>query len=277
MSVSPVNTNSKDSLGTEVVPENLDQLNKDLAEMKRLGIPDGEARKLLADLKAAGIYVYVGSGAFSSVGATSLQDFMKLLSDPTKHLYIMDGNYNIKGDSQQILDSFKTRVAEALGKLPAAIDRLSQTVDLMAKIVESRKDMLASVEAMKRLLSSGDIEGAVMLLQTTRAKVLEAQLTTRIDGMQARNNAIKAKNDDLAQKQNDLAGLTGDDKKSDYQKKQAEITKAKGDLDALNSESQLDMIGIQGLVNKRNEAFDTLTNLLGKFQKTIDGIVGNLR
>jgi hypothetical protein len=31
------------------------------------------------------------------------------------------------------------------------------------------------------------------------------------------------------------------------------------------------------LVNKRNEAFDMLSNLLGKFQKTIDGIVGNMR
>jgi hypothetical protein len=30
-------------------------------------------------------------------------------------------------------------------------------------------------------------------------------------------------------------------------------------------------------VNKRNEAFDMLSNLLNKFQKTIDGIVGNMR
>ena len=130
---------------------------------------------------------------------------------------------------------------------------------------------------MAKMLESGDIEGAVMLLQGSRAKVLEKQLSTRIEGMSARNEAIRNKNDLMAFKQGELAGLTGDDKKADYANKQKEITKIKGEIDQLNSDSSLDMIGIQTLVNKRNEAFDTLTNLMGKFQKTIDGIVGNMR
>jgi hypothetical protein len=31
------------------------------------------------------------------------------------------------------------------------------------------------------------------------------------------------------------------------------------------------------LVNKRNEAFDLLSNLLNKFQKTFDNITSNIR
>ena len=37
------------------------------------------------------------------------------------------------------------------------------------------------------------------------------------------------------------------------------------------------MLNIQDLVNKRNQAYDMLSNLLNKFQKTLDGIVSNMR
>ena len=97
--------------------------------------------------------------------------------------------------------------------------------------------------------------------------------------MQARNAQIKSLNDQLKVEQGKLATVTGtaEEKQAARDTINARITGLKGDMDKLNSDSQLDMIGIQGLVNKRNEAFDMLTNLLGKFQKTIDGIVGNMR
>ncbi|MBV9694412.1 MAG: hypothetical protein JO261_11995 [Alphaproteobacteria bacterium] len=54
-------------------------------------------------------------------------------------------------------------------------------------------------------------------------------------------------------------------------------TALRSEIDALNAQSQTDMIQIQSLVNKRNQALDMLTNLQQKFQKTLDSIVRNMR
>jgi len=179
----------------------------------------------------------------------------------------------------QILKDFKAAEAAYLKVMGPALDKLNEAKTKLDVIGTGLKESIAALQAMAKLLQSGDIEGAVMMLQTNRAKVLEQQLGARIEGMQARNAQIKNLNDQLKVKQGELGGVTGsaEEKQSKRDTINAAITGLKGDMDKLNSDSQLDMIGIQGLVNKRNEAFDMLTNLLGKFQKTIDGIVGNLR
>jgi chaperonin cofactor prefoldin len=55
------------------------------------------------------------------------------------------------------------------------------------------------------------------------------------------------------------------------------VNEIKGSLDNLNSTSQMDMIRLQSLSNKRNQAFEMLTNQIQKFAKTNDGIIGNMR
>ena len=51
----------------------------------------------------------------------------------------------------------------------------------------------------------------------------------------------------------------------------------KGSIDGLNSQGQLDMIRLQSVMNKRNEAFEQMTNTMQKFSKARESIVGNLR
>lgn len=48
-------------------------------------------------------------------------------------------------------------------------------------------------------------------------------------------------------------------------------------IDGLNSTQQLDMLRLQSLTNKRNEAFDIMTNFLKKMQDSRSSIVGNMR
>ena len=55
------------------------------------------------------------------------------------------------------------------------------------------------------------------------------------------------------------------------------IENIKGKIDGLNSDSQLDMIRLQSLIDKRNQAFEMASNTLQKDQKTRDAIVGNFR
>jgi hypothetical protein len=57
----------------------------------------------------------------------------------------------------------------------------------------------------------------------------------------------------------------------------ANIELVKGKIDSLNSESQLDMIRLQSLMDKRNQRYEQASNTLQKDQKTRDTITGNTR
>jgi DNA repair exonuclease SbcCD ATPase subunit len=195
---------------------------------------------------------------------------------------IWDGKLQNNGNgfmfpvTQTVLQDLKTAETNYNKVLGPTLEKLKEAQEKLNTIGGGLKESIASLEAMKKLLDSGDIEGATMLLQTTRAKGLEQQLGARISALQDRNAQIKSLNDDMVRLQKEKNDLGKDDTKGRGDKDTA-IAAKKGEIDKLNSDSQIDMIGIQGLVNKRNESFDMLTNLLGKFQKTIDGIVGNMR
>ena len=55
------------------------------------------------------------------------------------------------------------------------------------------------------------------------------------------------------------------------------IEKIKQRVDSLNSNSQLEMIKLQSLINKRNQAFEMSSNHVNKFSGTLDKIISNMR
>ena len=67
--------------------------------------------------------------------------------------------------------------------------------------------------------------------------------------------------------------------KTDFRYKDIEVmtTSVKSQIDSLSSSSQMDMVRLQSLNNKRSEAFDTMTNSLKKQQDNKSSIVGNFR
>ena len=130
--------------------------------------------------------------------------------------------------------------------------------DLLNVAEQARKDGTTLGD----LLKNGDIEGAIMMVQTRRTETLDKQIEVRIRELQERNNKIASLN-------TQLSNVGKDDNKTK--------TRLKGEIDKLNADSQLDMIKMQSLTNKRNQAFETLTNLLQKFQKSLDAVVSNMR
>ena len=48
-------------------------------------------------------------------------------------------------------------------------------------------------------------------------------------------------------------------------------------IDSASSAQQMDMLPLQSLLNKRNEAFDLMTNFMKKFADSRDSIIGNMR
>ncbi|MFC4160058.1 hypothetical protein [Chitinimonas lacunae] len=55
------------------------------------------------------------------------------------------------------------------------------------------------------------------------------------------------------------------------------VEQLKGKIDSLNSSQQMDMLRMQSLTNKRNEAFDLMTNFIKKMADSRSSILGNMR
>ncbi len=55
------------------------------------------------------------------------------------------------------------------------------------------------------------------------------------------------------------------------------IQSIKGYVDWLNSTSQMEMIRLQSLMNKRNQAYELMTNALQKLSGSLDKIIANVR
>ena len=68
--------------------------------------------------------------------------------------------------------------------------------------------------------------------------------------------------------------ITPETKKSDIA---SAIDAIKSQIDSLTNSQQMDMLRLQSLSSKRNEAFETQTNLSKKFQDPRNSIVGNFR
>ena len=152
-------------------------------------------------------------------------------------------------------------------------------------------------------VSSVDIETAIMAVQGERAKQMEQQLRDQIKSVQDRNDQLTKLNDaqsKLSEVQADLQADAqtnqgiNDDQKEVLKKAMEEVglnTKLpenKGEIDALRSQlksqidaqsnsQQMDMIRLQSMSNKRNEAFDVMTNFVKKMQDSRSSIIGNMR
>jgi hypothetical protein len=158
-----------------------------------------------------------------------------------------------------------TELQQQLEKIREPLRKLDAAQDLFDTVRASVDRGNETREAMERLLASGDIMGALMMVQTDRASTLDDQLKNQIRIMNDRNVQIQQLNNQLAVEQ-------GKNPKDD-----AAITRINGQIQKLNGDSQLQMIQIQDLTNKRNQAYEMLSNLMQKFQKALDTIVSNMR
>ncbi|MCQ6561609.1 hypothetical protein [Paenibacillus mendelii] len=158
---------------------------------------------------------------------------------------------------------------------------------------------VGGVEAIN--VSSMDLETALKAVQEQRSQLLEQQLQDQIKGVQDRNNQIAQLNTVLS-KAGEIgipAGSSPDNAINDDQTEalrkameEAGISTApptnvgqlgtieqqvKSQIDALSNSQQMDMLRLQSLTNKRNEAFDVMTNFIKKMQESRSSIIGNMR
>ncbi|WP_239616406.1 hypothetical protein [Cohnella mopanensis] len=147
-------------------------------------------------------------------------------------------------------------------------------------------------------VSGMDLETALMAVQNNRASLLESQLKDQLASVQARNETIMKLNQ-LSGVINEALGKLPSDAKADYAVQLADkgamftsmgmaIPKTKGELqsrlgqiktqiDSASNSQQMEMLRLQSLTNKRNEAFDVMTNFIKKMQDSRSSIIGNMR
>jgi hypothetical protein len=192
-------------------------------------------------------------------------------------------------------------------------------------------------------IQSMDIETALMMVQSERTKLLDAQLQTQIQEVQNRNEQVAKLNTVLSSLNSYAGAIKGTDagsKPDGWSRDQeldvevplnnairaagitdlgftprtgqlstldangnamargntslvtssanisgsttkgeidAAITKVKGMIDAAGNSQQMDMLRLQSMSNKRNEAFDVMTNFVKKMQESRSSIIGNMR
>lgn len=147
-------------------------------------------------------------------------------------------------------------------------------------------------------VSNIDLETALMSVQSERAKLLEVQLKSQLEAVQNTNNEIAKFNEILTKLKSSRPQKSGDTVTldADLQKKltesgvavpssnkwtQADVDRTleslRSKIDSLSNSQQMDMLRLQSLTNKRNEAFDTMTDFIKKMAEQRTNIVGNMR
>lgn len=109
-------------------------------------------------------------------------------------------------------------------------------------------------------LQGMDLETALMAVQSQRADLLEGQLKNQLEQVQVRNAEISKLNERLTTCKNE-----------------EEKTLLQQQIDTLSNSQQMDTLRLQSLSNKRNEAFDTMTNFIKKMQDNRSATLTNMR
>ncbi|WP_028879843.1 hypothetical protein [Terasakiella pusilla] len=158
-----------------------------------------------------------------------------------------------------------------------------------------------------------DVGTLMMMLSLERADSLESQLKDQANQMKNINDEIKMANHFMAEARRlkESAGdevsnessatpfkmadgttvtmteffksrgvskdTTGNDTKHNKGEWDVNIEHIKTHADSLNSTSQLEMIRLQSLMNKRNQAFEMASNVMNKLSGVMDKIIGNMR
>lgn len=141
--------------------------------------------------------------------------------------------------------------------------------------VQSQHQLVSGLSASQ--VQGLDIETAMMAVQSQRASLLDSQLREQINSVNDRNNQVATKNEELQALNEKLAKFPADDNSEEKKKLENERNTLKSQIDSLSNSQQMDMLRLQSLSNKRNEAFDLMTEFIKKMNDSRSSIIGNMR
>ncbi|WP_341300041.1 hypothetical protein MHB44_16335 [Lysinibacillus sp. FSL H8-0500] len=121
-----------------------------------------------------------------------------------------------------------------------------------------------------------DLEMALQDIQAQRVQLFEEQLNNQLETVQQRNQQLMELNRQLGELNKEKVATPVEDTDKQTTLDQ-QIQDLKNQIDHLNNSQQMEMLRLQSLSNKRNEAFDIMTNFIKKMQESRSSIIDNMR
>jgi hypothetical protein len=185
----------------------------------------------------------------------------------------------------------------AAGNMDAAISLLQterikgldETLGLSMKRLQTRNEAIR-VENGNLAEAQQRLDGRATPAQATKLAELEGKLVQAEQKLAAARNSggnifqrlfvMSSASREVAAARGQVNAMKSqieNSKEANKASAQADVTTIKGRIDALNADNQLEMIGTQDLISKRQQAHEMMTNIIGKLAKTTDSIMGNFR
>lgn len=179
---------------------------------------------------------------------------------------VVNGNTPLSGASLQGLDLETALMAIQSQRASLLEGQLTEQLEGVQKKNEQMGQLNEVLNAARALMGSLTAEQQAALNfndpnETDPAKKLTAEQLTLQSTL---NDACKS------------AGINADDL-NNKNTLDAFISNTKTSIDSLSNSQQMDMLRLQSLTNKRNEAFDVMTNFVKKMQDARSSIIGNMR
>ncbi|WP_299090957.1 hypothetical protein [uncultured Microbacterium sp.] len=189
-------------------------------------------------------------------------------------------------------------VTNSIGQVLGVAVHVGPSVALFQRPTTPVTDPIAGLTVNHADFAAVDLEALMMAVQSNRASLLDAQLQAQIQGVQDRNNALALTSTALGAVRAYVASPTAAtfaaattavraagvthaflDRSAGTGMPDANalISVLRSTMDAHGNTQQMDMLRLQSMTDKRNEAFDLTTSLVKKMQDSRSSIIGNMR
>ena len=109
-----------------------------------------------------------------------------------------------------------------------------------------------------------------------RVQILVDQLKSQLNKVQQRNQQIAELNAQFVELNTEKAALSKEVLEN-HAVLDKQITELKNQMDSQSNSQQMEMLCLQSMSNKCNEAFDTMTSFIKKMQDSRSSIINSMR
>ncbi|SAI69995.1 secreted protein [Bordetella ansorpii] len=179
----------------------------------------------------------------------------------------------VQGERTRLLDA---QLADQIKAVQGRNDQIAKLNNVLSGLTQAQGLFPSDAKATDNLDSTGDgawrKDQSWPLERQVNTALIEAGMTS--PGLQTVGPALTNSVDENGNAVMLDGGIRGFTTKGDLE---AMITKVKGMIDGESNSQQMDMLRLQSMSNKRNEAFDVMTNFVKKMQDSRSSIIGNMR
>ncbi|MDQ8033436.1 MAG: hypothetical protein REJ50_15595 [Bordetella sp.] len=190
------------------------------------------------------------------------------------------GNMGVGNISSLDLSSMDIETAlmmvqsQRVSLLDSQLNQQIQEVQNRNKLTASLNDMQAALNSMKATLPSKDAAPGDKVPDNADNRQLAANFATLSSALGMGTSPVGVNGTVDNEKGVSASQISSMPTREGLEKM---INSVKTQLDTASNSQQMDMLRLQSMSNKRNEAFDVMTNFVKKMQDSRSSIIGNMR